>query len=75
MYSWSYETYGRIHAADPNSPIDLVNQHVNVQDDHRSVIRRIGLESTVLLKNAGALPLTGSEKEIGVFGYDACSNP
>lgn len=69
------QTFDHIHPIDPNSPIDLVNEHINVIDDHASVIRRVGQQSTVLLKNEGALPLTGSEKQVGVFGYDACSNP
>lgn len=30
----------------------VVNQHVNVQGDHKDLIRRIGSASTVMLKNA-----------------------
>lgn len=75
FYSWGYQTYDHIHAADPNSPIELVNEHVNVQDDHGAVVRQVGAESAVLLKNEGGLPLSGSEKLLGLFGYDACSNP
>lgn len=29
----------------------------------------------MLLKNNGGLPLTGKEKQVGIFGYDAGSNP
>ena len=75
FYSWSLNTYDKIHAADPNSPIGLVNEHVNVRADHKSVIRTIGQQSNVLLKNMGGLPLTGQERQVGIFGYDACSNP
>ncbi|KIX06192.1 uncharacterized protein Z518_04166 [Rhinocladiella mackenziei CBS 650.93] len=75
FYSWSRNTYDKIHAADPNSPVGLVNEHVNVQDEHRNVIRQVGQASNVLLKNTGGLPLTGQEKQVGIFGYDAGSNP
>jgi beta-glucosidase len=75
IYSWSYQTFDHIHAADPNSPIELVNEHVNVQDDHAANVRQVGAESVVLLKNEGALPLTGSERTLGLIGEDACSNP
>ncbi|KAK5039292.1 hypothetical protein LTR13_003548 [Exophiala sideris] len=75
LYSWSLNTYDKIHAADPNSPIGLVNEHVNVQDEHRIIIRQIAQASNVLLKNTGSLPLTGKERQVGIFGYDAGSNP
>lgn len=75
FFAWSQETYQPIHPADPNSPVGLVNEHVNVQDEHRNVIRQIGQSSNVLLKNTGGLPLTGKEKQVALLGYDAGSNP
>lgn len=72
---WSLNTYDKIHAVDPKSPIGLVNEHVNVQDEHRNIIRKVGQSSNVLLKNTGGLPLTGKERQVGIFGYDAGSNP
>jgi beta-glucosidase len=75
FYSWGNSDMGHQSAADPNSPLVLVNEHVNVQDEHRAVIRAVAQASTVLLKNSGALPLTGQERQIGIFGYDAGSNP
>jgi beta-glucosidase len=75
FYSWSINTYDTISSTDKQSPVALVNEHVNVQDEHRAVIRAVGAASNVLLKNNGALPLTGSEKQVGLFGYDAGSNP
>ncbi|KAI0781584.1 glycoside hydrolase family 3 protein [Irpex lacteus] len=60
------------NSKDPNSPI---NQHVNVQGDHASLIRTIGAASTVLLKNERkALPLK-APKSIAVIGSGAGSNP
>jgi beta-glucosidase len=54
----------------------VVNEHVDVRDDHAAVIRQLGSASTVLLKNTNkALPLNGKEKSTTVFGEDAGSNP
>ncbi|EXJ85576.1 beta-glucosidase [Capronia coronata CBS 617.96] len=75
FYAWSYDTYDKIHQADPASPTGLVNEHVNVQDEHRDVIRQVAQASNVLLKNTGGLPLSGKEKQVGIIGYDAGSNP
>lgn len=52
----------------------VVNYHVNVQEDHAQHIRDAAARGTVLLKNSGALPLTGKEKLTGVFGEDAGDN-
>ncbi|KAH8921781.1 glycoside hydrolase family 3 protein [Atractiella rhizophila] len=51
----------------------LVNEHINVQDDHYKIIRDIGAASTVLLKNVKkALPLNEKKfKRIAVIGSDA----
>ncbi|KAJ7093688.1 beta-glucosidase [Mycena epipterygia] len=56
---------------------ELVNEHINVQDDHYKVIRQIGAASTILLKNTkGTLPLQVKNiKRIGIFGNDAGPNP
>ncbi|KIW73191.1 hypothetical protein, variant [Phialophora macrospora] len=76
FYAWGQDTYGHASAADPNSPLIIVNEHLNVQDEHRSIVRAVGQASNVLLKNTnGALPLKGTERQVGLFGYDACSNP
>ncbi|KAF5311920.1 hypothetical protein D9619_003054 [Psilocybe cf. subviscida] len=48
-----------------------INKHVNVQADHKNVIRDIGAQSTVLLKNVNnALPLK-APKSIGIIGNGA----
>ncbi|EHY54565.1 hypothetical protein HRR83_004314 [Exophiala dermatitidis] len=75
FYAWSRNTYDKIHQVDPQSPIGLVNEHINVQDRHRDIVRQVGQASNVLLKNTGGLPLTGKERQVGIFGYDAGSNP
>ena len=50
-------------------------QHVNVQDNHKTLVRKIGAASTVLLKNVcGQLPL-GNLKTIALVGNDAGPNP
>ncbi|KAG7094502.1 hypothetical protein E1B28_005331 [Marasmius oreades] len=47
------------------------NDHIDVQDDHADVVRKIGAASTILLKNEnGALPLTGRERRIFLAGSD-----
>ena len=75
FYSWSVNTFDHASSTDKNSPIVLVNEHVDVTDEHRAVIRAVAQASNVLLKNSGALPLTGKERQVGIFGYDAGSNP
>ncbi|KAK8117746.1 uncharacterized protein PG998_006027 [Apiospora kogelbergensis] len=55
--SWTKDTYGPMHyyAKQGNQQI---NWHVNVQRDHRNLIRDVAAKSTVLLKNTkNALPL------------------
>ncbi|KKY13929.1 putative beta-glucosidase 1 precursor [Phaeomoniella chlamydospora] len=72
--SWTLDTYAPIHYF-VDSPIGLVNEHVDVRGDHAGIIREIGRASTVLLKNTnGALPLKGTERQVGIFGEDAGSN-
>lgn len=54
----------------------LINEHVDVRAEHGRLIRQMGADSTVLLKNTNnTLPLTGKEKLIAVFGSDAGDNP
>lgn len=73
--SWTLSTYGPEHNV-ANFGYGLINQHVDVRDEHAALIRTIGSASTVLLKNTnGTLPLKGTEKLTGVFGEDAGDNP
>ena len=72
--SWTQLTFAPIHIT-VQSPIGLVNEHVDVRDDHAGLVREIGRASTVLLKNTNkALPLSGQERQVGIFGEDAGSN-
>ena len=74
--SWTTDVYGPIHAIlGDASPVGLVNYEVDVRGDHASVIHELGAKSVVLLKNKGALPLTGKEPFVAVIGEDAGSNP
>lgn len=75
--SWTSDVYGPLHAyAGPEYGYGLVNQHVDVREEHGEFIRRLGAASTVLLKNEkNTLPLSGHEKLTAVFGEDAGDNP
>lgn len=72
--SWTQQTFGPLHYA-VESTTGQINEHVDVRAEHGNLIREIGRASTVLLKNTNkALPLTGKERQVGVFGEDAGSN-
>jgi beta-glucosidase len=71
--SWTRDEYGYEHNIVSENYVKL-NYRVNVQRDHANVIRKIGSDSTVLLKNKGALPLTHQERLVAVLGEDAGSN-
>lgn len=73
--SFTKDTYGFENSLTGFGGFVQVNSHVDVQADHARLIRQIGAESTVLLKNVNnTLPLTGREKLTAVFGNDAGSN-
>lgn len=75
-HTWQVGETGPLYYASPNSPIGRVNEYVAVRQNHKQIIRDIGASSLVLLKNLkGALPLTGEERLLGLFGNDAGSNP
>ncbi|KAJ5546415.1 hypothetical protein N7494_004000 [Penicillium frequentans] len=71
--SWTLDTYGYEHYY-ANEGYGVINEHVDVRNNHGAMIREIGAASAVLLKNVDALPLTGKEKFTGVFGSDAGPN-
>ena len=54
----------------------IVNKHVNVQSDHKKIIREIGAASAVLLKNTkNALPLDVKKlRRYALIGSDAGPN-
>ena len=73
--SWTLDTFGYEHFY-AKEGYSLINEHVDVRQEHGDLIREIGSASTVLLKNTNnALPLTGKEKFTAVFGDDAGDNP
>ncbi|KAK5110051.1 hypothetical protein LTR62_006295 [Meristemomyces frigidus] len=72
--AWTLDTFGYEHwVAQEN--YEQINYHVDVRGNHRDNIRATAVAGTVLLKNNGALPLTGYEKLTTVFGYDSAENP
>lgn len=71
--SWTRDQMGFQHAM-VSEGYGAVNEMVNVRDQHNKIIRDVGSASTVLLKNEGALPLTGREKFTAVIGEDAGPN-
>ena len=71
--AWTTDTFGWQHFY-AEEDYTQVNYHVNVQGDHYQNIRTVAAKGTVLLKNNGALPLTGKEKLTTVFGSDAGEN-
>ncbi|KAK8076252.1 hypothetical protein PG994_003524 [Apiospora phragmitis] len=72
--SWTKDTYGPMHYY-ANEGNQQINWHVNVQRDHRNLIRDVAAKSTVLLKNENnALPLK-APKFLAVIGEDAGPNP
>jgi beta-glucosidase len=71
--SWTRDEYGYEHNIVSENYVKL-NHRVNVQRDHANIIRKIGSDSTVLLKNNGGLPLTHQERLVAVLGEDAGSN-
>ncbi|KAJ5246169.1 hypothetical protein N7468_001152 [Penicillium chermesinum] len=72
--SWTRDVYGYEHFIVSENRVKL-NERINVQRDHKRIIRKIGADSTVLLKNKGGLPLKPQERLVGIFGEDAGSNP
>ncbi|KAJ9254087.1 CAZyme family GH3 [Paecilomyces variotii] len=70
--SWTTDEYGYEQALVGQNYIK-VNDKVDVRGNHADIIRKIGSSSIVLLKNNGALPLTGYEKFTAILGEDAGS--
>jgi beta-glucosidase len=71
--SWTLDTFGWEHFY-AQEDYTQVNYHVDVRGEHAADIRNFAAKGTVLLKNNGALPLTGKEKLTAVFGSDASEN-
>lgn len=72
--SWTLDTFGYEHWL-VGQGYDLLNEHVNVRNEHSLLIRNIAARGTVLLKNTNnALPLK-KPRFIGVFGQGAGEIP
>ncbi|RYC91843.1 putative beta-glucosidase F [Fusarium oxysporum f. sp. narcissi] len=72
-------TYNRVGplypAAWPNSPSGVVNQYVQVQDDHDEIARQIAQDAITLLKNDEKLLPLSTKSSLKVFGTGAQTNP
>lgn len=89
--SWTTDTYGYDHyyAEEGWTQVTMfvlhdvvlclhfqINHHVDVRGNHAKLIREIGAQSTILLKNVnGTLPLDSVKGLTAVFGEDAGANP
>ncbi len=72
--SWTLNDTGFVHQLG-EADFRVINQHVDVQADHKRVIREIAVRSTVLFKNVrNALPLN-KPSSIAIIGEDAHSSP
>ena len=71
--SWTLDTYGYQHYYAQKDYV-LLNEHVVAYPPHVADVRKIASAGTVLLKNNGALPLSGKEVLTSVFGSDAGEN-
>jgi beta-glucosidase len=71
--SWILDTYGYEHDYAMEG-YGVVNYHVDVTKEHDAKTRDSAAKGTVILKNNGALPLTGNERLTIVFGSDAGPN-
>lgn len=50
-------------------------KYVNVQGDHKKLIREMGAASSVLLKNSGILPLSDKVKSVALIGSNIKAGP
>ena len=90
--SWTDERVGLLHPGSDDKSTGVVNKFVNAQGEgkkfHGNLVRRLGAEGTVLVKNEDdVLPLVPdgwTDKErvdkdmkfrVGIFGEDARANP
>ncbi|GAB0135303.1 hypothetical protein EsDP_00003646 [Epichloe bromicola] len=71
--SWTRDTFGYRHAA-AGENLEQLNFQVDVRRDHAAHIRESAAKGTVILKNAGSLPLN-KPKFLAVIGEDAGPNP
>ena len=69
--SWTKNDTGLLYFGSNEPPYAVVNQHIDVQDDHATLARKIAADAIALLKNQdNALPL-GQPMKIGIYGSDA----
>lgn len=74
--SWTSDTFGDEHYYTGLGGRTQVNEHVDVRGENAALIRKLGAESTVLLKNVNnTLPLVAGRGQLtAVFGNDAGPN-
>jgi hypothetical protein len=72
----SKERIGDLYpAAFPLSPKGVVNEFVNVRDDHHLIARQVAQDAVTMLKNDDNLLPLSRARPISVFGTDAQTNP
>jgi beta-glucosidase-like glycosyl hydrolase len=69
------DTNGPCHPAALISPTCRVNEHVDVQADHKTVAREVATEAITLLKNDGNVLPMRTTASLHVFGSSAQVNP
>lgn len=66
---------GKLYPGAIISPTGVVNQFVDVQDDHKKVARAIARDAITLLKNENNVLPLNTNSPLKVFGTDAGTNP
>jgi beta-glucosidase len=73
--SWTSDTNGPYYPGALIGPSGVVNEHVDVQANHKEIVRNVARDAITLLKNTNnTLPLSNNAS-LYVFGTDQAKNP
>ena len=72
--AWYKNTTGLVYFSTGEGPQAVMNEHVNVQGNHKDIARIVARDGQALLKNSdNTLPIKAKRGlKIGVYGIDAC---